>query len=322
MSWFVKRDKTTRHSYFEERLSAYIDGELTPREQESVKQHLATCTTCRWNLSTLEQTVQRASELPTVQVPRAFTIPASVEPVRPTSRGWTLLPVLQGATALVALLLVFAVTGDVMLTGFGARSRSELSTVHDGAAVVETTVVEEAWVEKEAEVTVVAEQSSEAEASLALEMPEPSPAEPEGEMMLQMAPSVAMTATGTAWADLEAAVSGELDGTDTASARAAEESAVLTAPAMAAAEVVSPTLTPLPSLEAPETRAALAGPTSEVMAAKAPEQSESETQTLQERGLRAPAIGWLRMGEYVLGVALILLIGTTLGVMVWRRMVG
>ncbi|MGC9333957.1 MAG: anti-sigma factor family protein, partial [Anaerolineae bacterium] len=203
MSWFGKRDKTTRHSYFEEKLSAYIDGELTPREQEGVKHHLATCPTCRWDLSTLEQTVQQVSELPTVQVPRAFTIPASAEPVRPTRRRWTLLPALQGATALVALLLVFAVAGDVMLTGFGASSHSELPTVHDGAAVVETTVIEKAVVEREVEVTVVAEQSSEAETPLALEMPEPPAAEPEGEMMLQMAPSLALTTTGPASADLE-----------------------------------------------------------------------------------------------------------------------
>ncbi|MGC9333958.1 MAG: hypothetical protein ACP5JJ_07420, partial [Anaerolineae bacterium] len=110
------------------------------------------------------------------------------------------------------------------------------------------------------------------------------------------------------------------EGTDSTYAATVQESIVPTATLMPAEEVMAPAPTALPSLEAPETRTALAAPTSEVLAAKAPQPSESET--LQERGLRAPAIGWLRMGEYVLGVVLILLIGTTLGVMVWRRMVG
>ena len=330
MSWFRQRDETTEHSYFEERLSAYLDGELAPRERESFEQHLAACSSCRWELSTLRQTVQWASELPTVQVPRVFTIPVPAEPVRASRRRWTLLPVLQGATALVALLLVFAVAGDAMLTGFAPRSQSELPALQELAPAVETTVVEPTMVvEKQVAVTAVTavEKEGEAEMPAAAALPEEPPAEPEeeGRMMLQVAPSLALTATETALADSQEAagtpMGGGLGGTDAEATGAVEEySAPAGTPAPGVAEVVPPTPSPLPSLEAPATRAAVAPPTSEVLASKAMEPAERDTQVLQARGVGDPAISWLRMVEYVLGVVLILLVGTTLAVLVWRRM--
>jgi anti-sigma factor RsiW len=116
MSWFQKRTENKRHLYVEERLSAYLDGELTPQEQTSVQQHLESCPACQWNLDSLQQTVQWTRELPTVPVPRVFTIPVPAQPRRVPQRTWGL-PMLQGATALVALLLAFVVAGDFLLTG-------------------------------------------------------------------------------------------------------------------------------------------------------------------------------------------------------------
>ena len=49
-------------------------------------------------------------------VPRVFTIPVEAQPERPVRR-WRLVPVLQGATALVALLLFFVVAVDVDFWG-------------------------------------------------------------------------------------------------------------------------------------------------------------------------------------------------------------
>jgi anti-sigma factor RsiW len=114
MSWF-KSARTTEHGYFEERISAYLDGELTPQEYKAVEHHLETCPECQWELETLRQTTQWARELPTLAVPRVFTVPVAAEPERVARRRWNLLPVLQGATALIAVLLVFAVGGDLLL---------------------------------------------------------------------------------------------------------------------------------------------------------------------------------------------------------------
>ncbi len=110
-----KRERT-EHRYAEERLSAYLDGELTPQERLAVEQHLGRCQACRWNLHTLQQTVRLVAGLPTVPIPRAFTIPVATRPARAPQPRWSL-PLLQGATALVALLLVVVVAGDLILTG-------------------------------------------------------------------------------------------------------------------------------------------------------------------------------------------------------------
>ena len=79
MSWF-KSARTTEHGYFEERISAYLDGELVPQEYEAVGHHLETCPECQWELETLRQTTQWARELPTLTVPRVFTVPVAAEP--------------------------------------------------------------------------------------------------------------------------------------------------------------------------------------------------------------------------------------------------
>jgi hypothetical protein len=113
---------TTEHRYAEERLSAYLDGELLPQERMAVDRHLAICQACRWNLETLRQTVQWTRELPDIPVPRAFRVPVPAQPVRRPRQRWGFVPLLQGATALLALLLAFAVAGDLLLSGAGFRA--------------------------------------------------------------------------------------------------------------------------------------------------------------------------------------------------------
>jgi len=111
MRWFRKRNETTEHEYVEERLSAYLDGELSQKEWAVVDRHLAACQSCQWNLATLKQTIQWTREMPAVPVPRVFTIPASAAPARRPRRNWGFVPLLQGATAIVALLLFFVMAG-------------------------------------------------------------------------------------------------------------------------------------------------------------------------------------------------------------------
>jgi anti-sigma factor RsiW len=187
MSWVRKRDEKTEHGYVEERLSAYLDGELTQREKGIVERHLATCQDCRWNLDTLRQTVQWVQELPSVPVPRVFTIPVSAQPARAPRRRWGV-PLLQGATALVALMLVFVVAGDFFLTGSwsglplaapgGSEVAPTLAAEADEAlqAVVETLEVE-ATVQMEMRMETVVEQGAIEEAAPAATGPEAPPSE-------------------------------------------------------------------------------------------------------------------------------------------------
>ena len=45
----------SEHQRVEERLSAYLDGELSPKEQAWVEKHLAQCADCAQNLRTLRE---------------------------------------------------------------------------------------------------------------------------------------------------------------------------------------------------------------------------------------------------------------------------
>ena len=194
MSRFGKRIGETEHQYVTGRLSAYLDDELPPAERSAVERHLATCQSCQWDLATLQQSVQWTRELPTIPLPRAFTIPAPAQPRRAARRRWAFLPLLQGATALVALLLFFVVAGDVMFTGLLPSSAPRPLDQQEQAApaVAATQVVEEALqveavVEKEAEVAV---EKAVAEPPQA---PEPASAMPTEGLLLEQ--PVAATAT-------------------------------------------------------------------------------------------------------------------------------
>lgn len=106
-----------------ERLSAYLDGQVTPQERRQVESHLRTCPQCAWELESLRRTVSLLRQVRQVAVPRPLTLrEVDVRPVRTPQRAW-FLPYLQGATALVSLLLVVLVAGDLLL-GLGSAPKA------------------------------------------------------------------------------------------------------------------------------------------------------------------------------------------------------
>jgi hypothetical protein len=278
MRLFRKNDSKTEHQWVEERLSAYLDGELSSRERDAVEHHLARCEDCRWNLRTLRQTVRLTKELPSVPVPRVFTIPAPAQkPVAVRQRRWGV-GMLQGATALVALLLVFAVAGDFMLSGVMPASRSEPQVMKE-QAVVETMAVEvevTREVELEAPSPTVPEAEVTAEKAVSVEAtPSPEPrlaapaVPPPSEPMRTMAPTPTPEVTGLGAA-----------GFDTPTTEPQEPTGggtVTEAPRMAA-PVTEATLTPEATPEAGAAVAPEAVPEAE--AALAPE-ATSATETGQ-----------------------------------------
>ena len=188
MGWLQRNSDTTEHGYIEERLSAYLDGELSPQERMVVDRHLAKCQDCRWNLKTLRQTVRWTRELPAVSVPHVFTLPVPAQTARAPRPRRTFVPLLQGATALVALLLVLVVAGDVMLTGsLGARAPRSAAPMAQPAAKIEATQVAEVTKEVELEATVVVKETVvvrmvEVEMTKVVEAPPPSAVEKAVEM--------------------------------------------------------------------------------------------------------------------------------------------
>jgi len=98
-------------------LSAYIDNQLSPAEMEEVRRHLEQCPACAEELRTLREAVMLLRELPSVPLPRSFTL---VEPARKPLLDLRWLfrprwayPALQYATVISGFLLVVLLSGDL-----------------------------------------------------------------------------------------------------------------------------------------------------------------------------------------------------------------
>jgi anti-sigma factor RsiW len=155
----------SEHQRVEKLLSAYIDGELSPKEQARVEKHLAQCADCAQNLHTLRQTVALLGQLSPVTVPRAFTIhPAQVAQRTRFFQTRRTYAYLRAATALATVLFAVVLAGDVFLTDLAPHlmPASEPQVIERDVlmekVVAETVVVEkEVIVEKEAPVAVEVE---------------------------------------------------------------------------------------------------------------------------------------------------------------------
>jgi hypothetical protein len=326
MNRFRKSENRIDHQYVEERLSAFLDGQLPAKEDQAVRRHLDSCPACRWQLSTLQQTVQWTGELPTIPVPRVFTLPASVQEKRspgilaPRPRR-SFVPLLQGATALIAVLLVFVVAGDVLFNTFAPAPASQpvmmleqAPQVAATAQPIEPTTEVQAMVVEEAEEMAVEETPppapspakqkaapGEADAEAALEAGDAAPA-----AEAEKAPMQSMGA--------QALPSQEAATIEEAPARAAETTEE---PAFMAADV-EPTASVTPTSPPPEPSATIA-PTSAA-------QAQESGAALPEQGVQ-PAVGAflqplpraLRLAEVGLGTALLLLGTITIIVMIGRR---
>jgi anti-sigma factor RsiW len=183
----------SEHQRVEEMLSAYLDGELSPKEQATVEKHLARCADCAQNLHTLRQTVALLGQLPPVAVPRSFAVRPIQVARRPsffqTRRAYVYL---RAATALATILFAVVLASDAFLTGLApslapARAPEVIEReVQVEKAVVETVVVEkEVMVEKEVPVTVEVEKEVVVEKESAYAAtPVPVPAETKDELAL------------------------------------------------------------------------------------------------------------------------------------------
>ncbi|MBN1934812.1 MAG: zf-HC2 domain-containing protein [Anaerolineae bacterium] len=113
----------TEHRYISERLSAYIDRALPERERARVQSHLESCELCREELEMLLWTKRLLRQAPTIPVPRAFVVRRADLEGRPAAKRALISPrrrtlfAAQWATALVALLFVFVLVGDVLTGG-------------------------------------------------------------------------------------------------------------------------------------------------------------------------------------------------------------
>lgn len=346
MSQSAKSNDKTEHRYASERLSAYLDRQLPPQERMRVEHHLARCPQCQWEFSTMRATVQWTRELPTIPVPRDFTVPVPVRPVRVAQRVWAL-PLLQGATALVALLFLVAVIGELFLPQFfpalgahrpapEAPAAVELTEIVElqmaapaetlppalkteptraavGEAVVQATVEVEVAVEHTDEVAAASVPSGEAAlpptAPLLAEEALPTEAVADSAALKALPPVAAATATPEVGIMRSA---GAGSGPETPSPGAMQPET----PTAVAVEPASPTALPSPT-PFPTT---VPAPTAlaEVQADEPATAAQVEQPPQAVRAFRTPARAWLSLAVMGLGIAFVLLGSITVLLMVRR----
>ena len=206
----------SEHQRVAEMLSAYLDGELSPKKQALVEKHLAQCADCAQNLRTLRQTVALLGQLPPVAVPRSFAIrpvPAAPRPNFFQMRRTYVY--LRAATAVATILLTVVLAGDAFFTGLAparevaAPAAEVVREVKVEKQVLEIVVVEkEKVVEKKVVETVVVEKEVAVEAPVEAPVvesesayaatPSPAPVERKSELVLtpKPLPTPAMVAKG------------------------------------------------------------------------------------------------------------------------------
>lgn len=99
----------------QELLSAYVDGQLSPRVQARLIDELERDAELRAELDELRQAVQMVRGLARLPVPRSFTLDAAT--CGRTRLRVHLYPVLRATTAVATLLCVFLLVGELFVVG-------------------------------------------------------------------------------------------------------------------------------------------------------------------------------------------------------------
>ncbi len=114
-----------------EELSAYLDGELSPRERAALKAHLERCSRCRQELVSLRAVSQLVGSLPQVQPSQAFSQALGREISAHGRRRWLRpIPLFAGDLIpglAVAALLLIALTVAFVIPRFTSPRRTELA---------------------------------------------------------------------------------------------------------------------------------------------------------------------------------------------------
>lgn len=115
--------ETNRCGEYNEILSAYLDGELTPAERVVLLQHLASCPACRAALDEYRAIGSRIRALPPVQAPESLTASVYMHTVDAPPRRLQVLTnrMAYPAAAIAAVLMVFIVAVFLLVDGYQRR---------------------------------------------------------------------------------------------------------------------------------------------------------------------------------------------------------
>lgn len=119
-----------------ERLSAYLDGELSMAERADLEAHLSGCAECRRELASLRQTKALLGALPAPALPRSFALPETMRPLpaqRASEPRWSRpLQALGSLAAVIGLgFLITAAVPHVFPTASGGASYASNASYGD-----------------------------------------------------------------------------------------------------------------------------------------------------------------------------------------------
>jgi hypothetical protein len=270
-----------------EDLSAYLDGQLSPKENARLEEKLQARADLSAALDELSQTRNLLRSQPPVRAPHNFLLtPKMVGERRAPARSFQLFPVMRLASVLALALFMLVLAGDLLSNG---RQPGGMPVAFQSAQMPAPAA--EMKAASEANAPQVGE-AIEAPAEVPAEVPAPTeaPAEAQAEVQTE-APAEAKLAEGTAPAPTLGAAMLQDSGTGVEPyPPPAEELAA------SAAAIEQATLTPLPS-----------EPTSLPIAQVEP----AERNAVQTTGAAAPQAGTAWPGWRFLEIALVLLVLVT-----------
>jgi hypothetical protein len=289
----------------QERITAYVDGALTPRDRAQFERELAEDAALRAEVAQLQAFKSALRAVPPRRVPRNFTLdPATAG--RPESAGLTpFFPVLRVATTLTAFLFVFAIAMSFFSSFAGGATETAMDS--EVAVMQEAAEMDTGAAENVAGADVTADESAAPEMMEAAPMPEEAPMaeaapmeEPAEEMAMETEPEiVAPEATfmleeaeedGEMAEDAaaEAAVVEDVPAEAAAETEAEEEAVVEESEGAADTAVTPPTPSPAPTAP-PATEEAAAEIAEAEVAATAPS-GERTTETTADAAEEAPIV--------------------------------
>lgn len=133
---FLRNRGSTAGEEGQEMLSAYLDNALTPAERQRLENALDRDPALRVQLEQMRLLKLQMRAMPRRRVPRSFALDPALYGRPKAQPMMQLYPVLRGATALTAFLLIFVVALGVFQGQFGgtAAPAAEVSVLSDMAA--------------------------------------------------------------------------------------------------------------------------------------------------------------------------------------------
>jgi hypothetical protein len=155
-----------------ENLSAYLDGQLTPRKRARFAARLESEPALREAYDSLRRTRAMLRGLPRLRAPRNFTVTPEMVSIRQSRRRHRLIPTFQFASAIASLLLLMVLAGDFLGLGNLAAgtqrfpaSPTEIVMIQEAPAaeeeITEIQVTQEVEIQKEVVVTPLVESAVE-----------------------------------------------------------------------------------------------------------------------------------------------------------------